>query len=170
MTGDISDTVGTLGSFLCVPRQPLPVSGWTTWYRVGTQAVSSKVLTTLLKNFLFINFLAVLGLCCCVRAFSSCSRWGLLSSCSERSSHDSGFSWCRAEALGCVSFSICGAQAQQLEHSGLVAHNMWDLPRPRSEPVSPALASGFLTTGPPGKGPRLYLQTVATSCLWPWRT
>ena len=159
MTGDMPDTVGTLGSSLYVPRQPLPVSGWTTCYKVGTQAVSSKVLTALFKKFLFINFLAVLGLGCCVWAFSSCSKRGLLSSCSERSSHDSGFSCCRAEALGCMSFSICGAQAQQLEQLDLVACNMWDLPRPGIEPVSPALASGFLTTGPPGKCPRLYLQT-----------
>ena len=28
---------------------------------------------------------------------------------------------------------------------------MWDLPRPGIEPVSPALAGGFLTTSPPGK-------------------
>ena len=28
---------------------------------------------------------------------------------------------------------------------------MWDLPRPGFEPVSPALAGGFLTTAPPGK-------------------
>ena len=28
---------------------------------------------------------------------------------------------------------------------------MWGLPRPRIEPVSPALARGFLTTGPPGE-------------------
>ena len=28
---------------------------------------------------------------------------------------------------------------------------MWDLPRPGHEPVSPALAGGFLTTAPPGK-------------------
>ena len=30
---------------------------------------------------------------------------------------------------------------------------MWDLPRPGLEPVSPALAGGFLTTAPPGKTP-----------------
>ena len=29
--------------------------------------------------------------------------------------------------------------------------DMWDLPGPGIEPVSPALAGGFLTTGPPGK-------------------
>ena len=28
---------------------------------------------------------------------------------------------------------------------------MWDLPEPGIEPVSPLLAGGFLTTGPPGK-------------------
>ena len=28
---------------------------------------------------------------------------------------------------------------------------MWDLPGPGLEPVSPALAGGFLTTVPPGK-------------------
>ena len=28
---------------------------------------------------------------------------------------------------------------------------MWDLPRPGFEPVSPALAGGFLSTAPPGK-------------------
>ena len=34
---------------------------------------------------------------------------------------------------------------------GLRSHGMWDLLGPRVEPVSPALAGGFLTTGPPGK-------------------
>ena len=28
--------------------------------------------------YLFILFLAALGLCCCAQAFSSCSEWGLL--------------------------------------------------------------------------------------------
>ena len=28
---------------------------------------------------------------------------------------------------------------------------MWDLPRSRIEPLSPALAGGFFTTEPPGK-------------------
>ena len=28
---------------------------------------------------------------------------------------------------------------------------MWDLPGPGLEPVSPALAGGFLTSAPPGK-------------------
>ena len=33
---------------------------------------------------------------------------------------------------------------------------MWDLPGPGLEPVSPALAGGFLTTAPPGKPWLLY--------------
>ena len=52
--------------------------------------------------------------------------------------------YCRARALGHSGFSICGAQAQLL-------HGTWDLPSPRIEPMSPALAGGFLTTGPPGE-------------------
>ena len=30
---------------------------------------------------------------------------------------------------------------------------MWDLPRPRIEPVTPAFAGGFMTTEPPGEAP-----------------
>ena len=33
---------------------------------------------------------------------------------------------------------------------------MWDLPGPGIEPVSPALAGGFLTTAPPEKSPLTY--------------
>ena len=57
-------------------------------------------------------------------------------------------------------FSSCGLRApeRRLSSCGLVApqHGMWDLPRPGLEPVSPALAGGFLTTVPPGKS-RHYL-------------
>ena len=42
-------------------------------------------------------------------------------------------------------------QAQQLQHIGLLLHSMWDLPRSEIEPLSPALAGQFLTTGPPEK-------------------
>ena len=37
---------------------------------------------------------------------------------------------------------------------------MWDLPGPGLEPVSPALADGFLTTAPPGKPLAFVLETV----------
>ena len=38
----------------------------------------------------------------------------------------------------------CGTRAQFLR-------SVWNLPRPRIDPVSPALAGGFFTTKPPGK-------------------
>ena len=58
---------------------------------------------------------------------------------------------------------------------------MWDLPGPGLEPVSPALAGGFLTTAPPGKSlkrvhiisfqlhdileqAKLWISTVARGC------
>ena len=37
---------------------------------------------------------------------------------------------------------------------------MWDLPRPGLEPVSPALAGGFLTTEPPGKSRSYYYHPL----------
>ena len=37
---------------------------------------------------------------------------------------------------------------------------MWDLAGPGLEPVSPAWAGGFLTTGPPGKSLVSYLETI----------
>ena len=54
-----------------------------------------------------------------------------------------GFSSCGSWALECR-LSSCGTQAQLL-------HSMWDLPGPGLEPMSPALAGGFLTTAPQGK-------------------
>ena len=37
---------------------------------------------------------------------------------------------------------------------------MWDLPGPGLEPVSPALAGGFLTIAPPGKPKSMFLMEV----------
>ena len=54
-----------------------------------------------------------------------------------------GFSSCGSWALE-RRLSTCGARA-------LLLRGMWDLPGPGLEPVSPALAGGFLTTVPPGK-------------------
>ena len=39
---------------------------------------------------------------------------------------------------------------------------MWDLSGPGIEPVSPALAGGFLTTGPPGKSEHGYSYSYFT--------
>ena len=83
-------------------------------------------------------FLAALGLRWGVRA-SHCSGFF----CAEHGSRHTGFSRCGSWALE-RRLSSCGAQAELLR-------GMWELPRPEIEPVSPALAGGFLTTAPPGK-------------------
>ena len=60
-----------------------------------------------------------------------------------------GFSSCGTQLSSCSlralehRLSSCGAWAQLLR-------GMWDLPGPGIEPMSPALAGGFLTTAPPG--------------------
>ena len=64
-----------------------------------------------LKKFYYL-FLALLGLCCCMRAFSSCSEQGLFSSCGAWAPHCSGLPRCRAQALGRESFSSCSTWAQ----------------------------------------------------------
>ena len=64
--------------------------------------------------------------------FSSCSAWAQ--------------PWdLQALELG---LSSCGAWAE-------FPHGLWDLPRPGVEPVSPALAGGFLSSAPPGKSDSL---------------
>ena len=57
-----------------------------------------------------------------------------------------GFSCCRAQALGHVGFSSCGAvEIRCPRKCGIL------VPRPGIELKSPALAGGFLTIGSPGK-------------------
>ena len=75
-----------------------------------------------------------------------------------------GFSCCRAQALGTWPSIVAAPRAQllwcggprvcrlqRLWHRAQIAQGMWNLPRPGVEPVSPALAGGFPSTGPPGK-------------------
>ena len=87
--------------------------------------------------------MAVLGLCFCARAFSSCGErgplfiavhWPLTVAASLVAEH--GLQTCR--------LSSCGSWAQSLR-------GMWDPLRPELEPVSPALAGRLSTTAPPGK-------------------
>ena len=73
------------------------------------------------------------------QAFSSCSKQGPTVYYSVRASRCGDFTGSRANGL-----SGCGALAHLLR-------SLWDLPRSGIESVSPALASGFLATGPPGK-------------------
>ena len=75
--------------------------------------------------------LAVLGLHCYARASSSFNEWG------TPASHCGGF-WLQSIRPGAPALSSCRAS---------------DFPEPGIEPLSPALAGGFLTTDPPEKLP-----------------
>ena len=63
-------------------------------------------------SFFFFYVLAALGLHCCSWAFCGCSKRRLLYSCSVGASDCSGFSCCRAQVSGCMSFSSCGVKAR----------------------------------------------------------
>ena len=88
---------------------------------------------------------------------------GAVLCCGARASRCGGFSCCRARALGArtsvvVAHGLRSCDLRALEHRlsscgarAYLLRGMWDLPGPGVEPVSPALASGFLTTVPPGK-------------------
>ena len=87
--------------------------------------------------------MAVLGLRLCVRAFSSCGKWGPLFI-AVRGPLTIVASLVAEHRLQTRRLSNCGPQAQLLR-------GMWDLPRPGLEPVSPAPAGRLSTTAPPGK-------------------
>ena len=87
--------------------------------------------------------MAVLGLCFCARAFSSCGKRGPLFIAMHRPLTIAA-SLVAEHRLQTRRLSNCGSRAQLLR-------GMWDLPRPGLEPVSPALACRFSTTAPPGK-------------------
>ena len=61
-------------------------------------------------------------------------------------------------------FSSCSTWAQLFGAGGYLSHGMWDLPGWGIKPMSPALASGFLTTGPTGKS-----SFVCFKCSFDWK-
>ena len=83
--------------------------------------------------------MAVLGLRFCARAFSL-----VVASGGRSSSRCAGLSLSRPLLLWSTGSRRAGSWAQLLR-------GMWHLPRLGLEPVSPALASRFSTTAPPGK-------------------
>ena len=68
--------------------------------------------------FVLISFVAVLGLSCCQRAFSSCGEQGLLSGCGEQASHCGGVSCCRARTLGTQASVVVAHELSALQHVG----------------------------------------------------
>ena len=87
--------------------------------------------------------MAVLGLCFCARAFSSCGERGPLLI-AARGPLTVAASLVAEHRLQTHRLSNRGSWAQSLR-------GMWDLPGPGLEPVSPALAGRLPTTAPPGK-------------------
>ena len=121
----------------------------------------------LINLFIFLLFIfGCVGSSLLRVGFLQLRRAGATLRCGARASHCGGFSCCRAQALGAQAsvvvargLSSCGLRA--LEHRlsscgtrAQLRRGMWDLPGPGLEPVSPALAGGFLTTAPPGKSER----------------
>ena len=82
--------------------------------------------------YLFILLLAALGLHCGAWAFSGFCEWG-------------GYSLVAV----CGLLTVVGSLVEK--HTGLVAPCHVEFPGPGNDLMSPALASGFLTTEPPGK-------------------
>ena len=68
---------------------------------VGPASTSAFFITRaiLTWSYCYFLFFAVLGLCCCLRAFSSGHAGGLLSNYGAQASHCAGFSCCPAQAL-----------------------------------------------------------------------
>ena len=84
-------------------------------------------------------FLAALGLHCCAQAFSSCGEAGATLRYGAWASHCSGFSCCKAQALGTRAsvvvaheFSSCGSRAQLLR-------SMWESSRTRDRTCVPCI-------------------------------
>ena len=99
--------------------------------------------------------MAVLGLCFCARAFSSCGKRGPLFI-AVRGPFTIAAPPVAEHRLQTRRLSSCGSRAQPLR-------GMWDLPRPGLEPMSPALAGRLSTTAPPGKPPHTVLYQRAST-------
>ena len=64
-----------------------------------------------------------------------------------------------------------GTRARECRLSSLGARalsprGMWNLPKPGIEPVSAALAGGFLSTVPPGKSQKMFSKTCYVQSAW----
>ena len=113
----------------------------------------------------FLNYFIYFWLCWVLLrvGFLQLRRVGATLPCSARASYCGGFSCCGAQAVGAWAsvvaargLSSCGSRAleRKVGSCGTRAslfRDMWDLPGPGIEPMSHALAGGFLTTAPPGK-------------------
>ena len=88
--------------------------------------------------------------------FSSCSKWGRVSSCDVRAFHYCGFSYCRAQVLGNLGFSSCRSRDLEYILSGcgtcvLLLRGMWDAPESGIELAYLAVVGRFFISELPGK-------------------
>ena len=102
--------------------------------------------------------MAVLGLCFCARAFSSCGKLGPLFITARRPLTIAA-SPVAEHRLQTCRLSNCGSRAQSLR-------GMWDPPRPGPEPVSPAPAGRLSTTAPPEKPHFRYFYAPFFLCVF----
>ena len=128
--------------------------------------LKNKFLQVLSQIFFFFLIFGCVASSLLCMGFLQLQRVGATLRCSTQASHCGGFSCCGAQAQGTWApvvvargFSSCGSRAleRRLSSCGTwpqLLRSMWDLPGPGLEPVSPALAGGFLTTVPPGKSPK----------------
>ena len=120
---------------------------------------------TFLKNkFIYLFIFCCIGSSLLHEGFLQLQRAGATLRCGARASYCGGFSCCGAQALGAWAsrvvargLSNCGTRAQLL-------HGMWHLPGPGLEPMSPALAGGFLITALRGK-PSIHIFKGKPCCL-----
>ena len=145
---------------------PLKLSYLFIYFRIGFFIYIYKFI------YLFIFILGCVGSLLLRAGFLQLQRAGATLRCGAWASHCGGFSCCGTPALGSWAsvvlargLSSCGSQAleRRLSSCGSRAQllrGMWDLPRPGLKPLSPGLASGFLTTVPSGKSQVFYFKTV----------
>ena len=69
----------------------------------------------------------------------------------QRGAHCGSSSCCGAQALGTWASGVAAHGLSSCDTWAQMLHGMWNLPAPGIEPISPALAGGFLSTAPPGK-------------------
>ena len=109
------------------------------------------------------------------RVFLAVGFFSSRSGCGAPASHCSGFSCCRAQAVGGAGFNSCSSKP--LEHRfsscGIWASlflSTWDLPGPGMEPTSPAWHGDSLLLSHQGSPEsEMWKQTYTQNITWCWR-
>ena len=115
----------------------------------------------------------MLGLCCCVWAFSHCGEWGPFFAAVHRLLIAGPFLLCSVGSRH-ANFSSCSTWAQKLWLSGSRARAQWlwcmglvapqhvESSQIRDQTCVPRLAGGFLSTAPSGKSRNLGFEALVS--------